>query len=51
MDEDDFPPGSDMMGELLAGPEAGQGVEFELFNRLGPDERNPSTARCSRYYC
>ncbi len=32
--EDDFPPGSDMMGQILAGPKAAQRMEFELFDRL-----------------
>ncbi len=32
--EDDFPPGSDMMGEILAGPKAAQRMEFELFDQL-----------------
>jgi len=33
--EDDFPPGSDMMGQILRGPKAAERMEFELFNRLG----------------
>ena len=32
--ETDFPPGSDMMGEILNGPKAAQRMEFELFSRL-----------------
>ncbi|KAK9485388.1 hypothetical protein V1527DRAFT_496707 [Lipomyces starkeyi] len=32
--EMDFPPGSDMMGEILSGPEAGKRMEAELFSRL-----------------
>lgn len=32
--EQDFPPGSDMMGEILAGPKAAERMEFELFDRL-----------------
>ena len=32
--EDDFPPGSDMVGEILRGPKAAERMEFELFNRL-----------------
>jgi hypothetical protein len=32
--DDDFPPGSDMMGEILAGPKAAERMEFELFGRL-----------------
>ena len=32
---EDFPPGSDMMGQILRGPKAAERMEFELFNRLG----------------
>jgi len=32
--EDDFPLGSDMMGAILAGPEAAKRMELELFDRL-----------------
>ena len=32
--EHDFPPGSDMMGEILRGPRAAERMEFELFGRL-----------------
>lgn len=32
--EHDFPPGSDMMGEIMAGPKAAERMEFELFDRL-----------------
>lgn len=32
--EHDFPPGSDMMGEILSGPKAAERMEFELANRL-----------------
>jgi hypothetical protein len=32
--EHDFPPGSDMMGEILRGPRAADRMEFELFGRL-----------------
>ncbi|KAK0715713.1 hypothetical protein B0H67DRAFT_601200 [Lasiosphaeris hirsuta] len=32
--EHDFPPGSDMMGEIQSGPKAAERMEFELFNRL-----------------
>ncbi|KAK3308989.1 uncharacterized protein B0T15DRAFT_509390 [Chaetomium strumarium] len=31
---DDFPPGSDIMGEIMAGPKAAERMEFELFDRL-----------------
>ena len=33
--EDDFPPGPDIMGQILRGPKAAERMEFELFNRLG----------------
>lgn len=33
--EHDFPPGSDMVGEILGGPMAAKRMEFELFSRLG----------------
>ena len=32
--ENDFPPGSDIVGEALAGPKAAERMEFELFSRL-----------------
>ncbi|TGZ78515.1 hypothetical protein EX30DRAFT_350917 [Ascodesmis nigricans] len=32
--EVDFPPGSDMMGEIMKGPMAAERMEFELFSRL-----------------
>ncbi|KAJ8096493.1 hypothetical protein POJ06DRAFT_284073 [Lipomyces tetrasporus] len=32
--ESDFPPGSDMMGEILRGPNAARRMEAELFSRL-----------------
>lgn len=32
--ENDFPPGSDIMGEILRGPKAGERMEFELFSRI-----------------
>ncbi len=32
--ESDFPPYSDMMGDILAGPKAAERMEFELFDRL-----------------
>jgi len=33
--EHDFPPGSDIVGDILRGPKAGERMEFELFSRLG----------------
>jgi hypothetical protein len=33
--EDDFPSGSDMVGQILAGPNATKRMEYELFDRLG----------------
>jgi hypothetical protein len=32
--EHDFPPGSDIMGDILNGPKAAERMEFELFGRL-----------------
>lgn len=32
--ECDFPPGSDMIGEIMGGPMAGERMQFELFSRL-----------------
>jgi hypothetical protein len=32
--EDDFPPVSDMMDQILRAPKAAERMEFELFNRL-----------------
>ena len=32
--ENDFPPGSDIVGEVLGGPKAAERMEFELFSRL-----------------
>jgi hypothetical protein len=32
--EHDFPPGSDIVGDILNGPKAGERMEFELFSRL-----------------
>ena len=33
--EHDFPLGSDIVGDILRGPKAGERMEFELFSRLG----------------
>ena len=30
----DFPPGSDIMGEIIEGPKAAERMEFELFGRF-----------------
>ena len=32
--ETDFPPGSDIMGQIMSGPKAGERMEFELFGRF-----------------
>ena len=32
--ECDFPPGSDIMGEIISGPMAAERMEFELFSRM-----------------
>jgi len=34
--ETDFPPGSDMMGEIMSGPKAAARMEYELCGRLKP---------------
>ncbi len=39
--ESDFPPGSDMMGEILTAPKAAERMEFELFTRLGASQILP----------
>ena len=36
--ENDFPPGSDMIGEIMNGPKAAERMEFELFSRLNAFE-------------
>ncbi|PUU83146.1 hypothetical protein B9Z19DRAFT_1039877 [Tuber borchii] len=36
--ETDFPPGSDMIGEIMSGPKAAERMEFELFSRLNAIE-------------
>lgn len=33
--EDHFPPGSDMVGQILKGPKPESRMEFELFTKLG----------------
>ena len=32
--EHDFPPGSDIVGQILSGPKAAERMEFEVFSRL-----------------
>ena len=32
--EIDFPPGSDVLGEMCGGPKAAERMEFELFSRF-----------------
>ena len=32
--EHDFPPGSDIVGDILKGPKAAERMEYELFSRL-----------------
>ena len=34
MFEHDFPPGSDIMGDIINGPKAAERMTFELFSRL-----------------
>lgn len=38
MFEHDFPPGSDMIQEILSGPRAAEVMEAHLFDRLGTEE-------------
>lgn len=33
----DFPPGSDIMGQITSGPRAAERMEFELFGRLNAE--------------
>ena len=35
--EHDFPPGSDMIGEVLSGPRAAEVMEFHLLSRLATE--------------
>ena len=35
--EHDFPPGSDMMEEIMKGPKPAERMEFELFSRFASD--------------
>jgi hypothetical protein len=32
--EHDFPPGSDIIGDILRGPKSAERMEYELFGRL-----------------
>jgi hypothetical protein len=41
--ECDFPPGSDIMGEIMSGPKAAELMEFELFNRLAVGDKQKTT--------
>ena len=40
--EGDFPPGSDIAGEIRRGPKAAERMEFELFSRLSGFVQNKS---------
>jgi len=35
---DDFPPGSDMIGEIMSCPKAAERMEFEIFGRFNAIE-------------
>ena len=37
--EHDFPPGSDMLGEIRGGPKAAERMEYELFSRFAVSNR------------
>ena len=39
--EHDFPPGSDIVGDILKGPKAAQRMELELFSRLATQSDLP----------
>ena len=39
--EHDFPPGSDIVGDILSGPRAAERMEFELFSRLAVQFKHP----------
>lgn len=41
--ETDFPPGSDMIGEIVSGPRAAERLEFEFFSRLAGVTRARTT--------
>ena len=40
--ETDFPPGSDMLGEIREGPKAAERMEYELFSRFAVSTIAPS---------
>ena len=42
--ECDFPPGSDIMGEIMSGPRAAELMEFELFSRLAVGDKQKATS-------
>ena len=44
--EHDFPPGSDMMGQILRGPRAADRMAFELFGRLAAHVEIDSSEGC-----
>ncbi|PUU75492.1 hypothetical protein B9Z19DRAFT_1102938 [Tuber borchii] len=44
--EMDFPPDSDMMGQIMSGPRAAERLEFELFTRLNRVEGQCSFINC-----
>ncbi|KAH0556717.1 hypothetical protein GP486_005493 [Trichoglossum hirsutum] len=47
--ECDFPPGSDIMGEIISSPRAAELMEFELSSRLAVGSRRKATARGVSY--
>ncbi|KAG0638810.1 hypothetical protein HOY80DRAFT_1137223 [Tuber brumale] len=49
--ETDFPAGSDMMGEIMRGPKAGERMEFELFSRFNAIEITPGAGVGGRVMC
>jgi hypothetical protein len=41
--ECDFPPGSDITGEILSGPKAAELMEFELFSRFAVGDKQKAS--------
>jgi hypothetical protein len=46
--EHDFPPGSDIVGDILRGPRSAERMEFELFGRLAAHVEIDYTCWCSK---
>ncbi|KAG0640712.1 hypothetical protein HOY80DRAFT_1015312 [Tuber brumale] len=48
--ETDFPPGSDIIGEIMSGPKCGERMEFELFSRFNAT-RDPEEMVVGQMVC